>query len=204
MPVYDEVSRITTNTRNENLLADYNLMPCATRCCSGWSIFTSPARNGGVPEKRTTAPPLFPLMSMTILWDEMLVPTAGLRNDNHDEFGNQLTSKAGAALKIRGWETTFFANYGSSFRAPTFFNLYDPTYGNQDLDPEIGAWTAASISTPITQGRVRGVGSWLLDRDSNYLVSNFIFPSSIRSRGMGGISCASAYGAALFSGSPLS
>lgn len=80
------------------------------------------------------------LNDQLLLLDESLVLNGGVRYDDHKEFENEFTYKVGAAYIIKPVGTTFFANYGTSFRAPSIFNLYDPKYGNKDLTPEKG-WT---------------------------------------------------------------
>jgi outer membrane cobalamin receptor len=67
-----------------------------------------------------------------------LVFSFGVRSDHHEEFGDYVTGKVGTSYTFQTVGTTLLTNYGTSFRAPTFFNLYDPKYGNKDLDPEEG------------------------------------------------------------------
>jgi len=66
---------------------------------------------------------------------------AGVRYDHHEEFGSHTTGKIGALYRLQRTQTDFFANYGTSFRAPAFLNLYDAQYGNPDVQPEEG-WMA--------------------------------------------------------------
>ncbi|NOZ68760.1 MAG: TonB-dependent receptor [Deferribacteres bacterium] len=80
----------------------------------------------------------FYLNDQILMLNETLILSLGLRNDHHGEFGNQVTGKAGASYTFRPTGTTLYTNYGTSFKAPTFFNLYDPRYGNRELNPEKG------------------------------------------------------------------
>ncbi len=73
-----------------------------------------------------------------LMFNDSLVFSFGLRQDHHDEFGDHLTGKVGASYTFQELGTTIYSNYGTSFKAPTFSNLYDPRYGNRDLDPEEG------------------------------------------------------------------
>jgi outer membrane cobalamin receptor len=68
-----------------------------------------------------------------------LVPA--LRWDHFSDFGVQMSPKIGLVVNAgEGWLLSVKANYGRSFRAPTFNDLYWPqdayTAGNPDLKPE--------------------------------------------------------------------
>ena len=62
-----------------------------------------------------------------------VIATAGLRRDEHETFGGATTGQAGL-LYARG-ATTFRANYGGGFKAPSLFQLYSQ-FGNLALEPE--------------------------------------------------------------------
>jgi iron complex outermembrane receptor protein len=58
---------------------------------------------------------------------------AGLRYDGYDQFEDAINPRA--ALIYQPWTTsTFKGIYGTAFRVPNFFELFDPF--NQDIDPE--------------------------------------------------------------------
>lgn len=65
---------------------------------------------------------------------DILTLTGGVRNDDHEDFGNHTTFGANAALALRTG-TTVRASYGEGFKAPTLYQLFSD-YGNRDLDPE--------------------------------------------------------------------
>ncbi len=66
-------------------------------------------------------------------WPERLTLDAGVRYDGYDQFDNAINPRA--ALIYQPWKTsTFKAVYGSAFRTPNFFELFDPF--NQDISPE--------------------------------------------------------------------
>src|SRR5450759_2842692 len=88
----------------------------------------------------------------------------GLRGDTYDRYGSRLSPYAGAAWNIlRG--LTLRASFGTSFRVPSFTELYyvDPqNIGNPDLRPET-AWNVEAAAdwtrgrpTFLTQLRVQG------------------------------------------------
>jgi vitamin B12 transporter len=66
----------------------------------------------------------------------MLFASAGIRYDHHNQFGSQITYRFAPALLITGTSTKIKVTVGTGFKAPSLFNLYDPTYGNENLKPE--------------------------------------------------------------------
>ena len=62
--------------------------------------------------------------------------TGGVRHDDHSQFGGATTFGANANYSPNHGLTNVRASYGEGFRAPSLYQLYDPTYGNAALDPE--------------------------------------------------------------------
>jgi len=60
--------------------------------------------------------------------------TAGLRHDNYDTFGSELSPRVAAAWVRNGHKVR--AAYGQGFRAPAIGELYSPFFGFPDLHPE--------------------------------------------------------------------
>ena len=62
--------------------------------------------------------------------------TLGARLDDHSKFGTQFTYKI--APSYMHWETgtKIKATIGTGFKAPSLYYLYDPAYGNENLNPE--------------------------------------------------------------------
>ena len=94
-----------------------------------------------------------------LLMDERLAVNLGGRVDDHQEFGTHFTYKVGTAyfltdtLKIK-------ANLGTGFRAPSLFNLYDPRYGNPDLDPEESTGGDIGVEQELLGGKFRWSVNW--------------------------------------------
>ena len=65
-----------------------------------------------------------------------LVVIAGVRVDDHEEFGDKATFRVAPSYTFAATGTTLKASYGTGFRAPSLYELYDPSYGNADLDAE--------------------------------------------------------------------
>lgn len=61
---------------------------------------------------------------------------AGIRFDDNEKFGSHSTYKLGAAYFFDKTNTKLKANYGTGFKAPSLFYLFDPAFGNPDLKPE--------------------------------------------------------------------
>lgn len=64
-----------------------------------------------------------------------LTLTAGLRHDEHDEFGGHTLGSLAAAWSLNEGATILRASWGQGFRAPGLYELYSE-YGNTALDPE--------------------------------------------------------------------
>jgi vitamin B12 transporter len=67
---------------------------------------------------------------------ESFFGTIGVRLDNNSQFGNAITYRIAPAYMFWQTGTKLKATLGTGFKAPSLFYLYDPLYGNPDLDPE--------------------------------------------------------------------
>ncbi len=65
-----------------------------------------------------------------------LFVNAGIRSDMHQSFGRQTTWKVAPGYRIGKIGTLLKASYGTGFKAPSLFSLYDLTYGNPLLSSE--------------------------------------------------------------------
>ena len=97
---------------------------------------------------------------------------ADLRHDRNGQFGGVTTGRLGWSLELaRGLRLRALA--GTTFRAPSFNDLYFPGYGIATLQPERGrslelglAWTAGESSASVTlyRNRVRDLIGYEADR----------------------------------------
>ncbi|MDI9423874.1 MAG: TonB-dependent receptor [Spirochaetota bacterium] len=78
--------------------------------------------------------------------------TAGVRVDDHQEFGSRFTWQANSSFAMPVTGTRLKALYGTGFKAPSIYQLYDPTYGNKGLDPERSTSWEAGIEQPLANG----------------------------------------------------
>jgi vitamin B12 transporter len=70
------------------------------------------------------------------LLESKLLLTAGLRYDNYKSLGEKTTYRLGTNYIIPKIDVKLKANYGTSFRVPTFDDLYYPLFSNPNLKPE--------------------------------------------------------------------
>ncbi|WP_457756303.1 TonB-dependent receptor plug domain-containing protein, partial [Thermodesulfatator indicus] len=88
------------------------------------------------------------------------VANLGLRYTKHETAGSKVTYRvAGAVFPIEA--VKIHASYGTGFRTPGLYQLYDPTSGNQDLKPE-KSW-----------GYDAGVTFYAWDRKASFDVTYF-------------------------------
>jgi len=62
--------------------------------------------------------------------------TMGIRYDDNQKFGGVTTFRIAPAYFISSTGTKIKASYGSGFKAPSLYYLYDPLFGNPHLKPE--------------------------------------------------------------------
>jgi len=69
-------------------------------------------------------------------WKDVLFLTAGTRVDHHEEFGRACTWRVAPAVWIDATQTKVKGALGTGFQAPTIYQLYTPSYGNDSLGPQ--------------------------------------------------------------------
>ncbi len=67
---------------------------------------------------------------------ERLFVTPAVRVDDHELFGTEVTYKVSSAYLIEPLDTRLKCNIGTGFKAPSLYQLFDPTYGSQNLKPD--------------------------------------------------------------------
>jgi vitamin B12 transporter len=78
--------------------------------------------------------------------DSGLTLTLGARADDHSSFGKATTWRAGISVPVSE-KTRFRTVYGTGFRAPSIDQLFNPDYGNPDLDAEQSRGWDAGLET---------------------------------------------------------
>lgn len=99
-------------------------------------------------------------------WDTVrdAVLAAGLRTDDHSEFGSESSPYVGARAKVE--EVDLRANWGQGFRAPKASELFDPFVGNDALGAETSESLDVGASRPFLGGALTAGVTWFrLDVD---------------------------------------
>ncbi|MEN8261133.1 MAG: TonB-dependent receptor [Pseudomonadota bacterium] len=62
--------------------------------------------------------------------------TAGVRVDDQNRIGSRVTWRLAQTINIDETGTRLKGSYGTGFKSPSLFDLFDPIFGNPDLRPE--------------------------------------------------------------------
>ena len=95
------------------------------------------------------------------------------RHDDNEQFGGQATGSAAWSHRFAGGRR-LTASFGSAFRAPTFNELYYPSFGNPALRPE------HSRSAELGLDSSRGEAQWSLHTFETRVNDLIAFDSSFR------------------------
>jgi len=84
-------------------------------------------------------------------WDviEHLTTSAALRWEHYDGLGGKATWRLGSVYNVEQTGTSFKAGVGTSFRAPSYMELYYPYGGNSSLSPESSVGWEAGVAQKI-------------------------------------------------------
>jgi len=89
-------------------------------------------------------------------WEDRFSLTAGIRNDDHSQFGDETTFRLSSSWSFAGG-TRLHGTFGTGFKAPTLNDLFFPFFSNPDLVPE----TSESFDFGVEQ--VWGADRWRFD-----------------------------------------
>ena len=121
-------------------------------------------------DKKSTIWGLYAQDQLKVL--EGLYLLGGIRNDNHDEYGNKFTWRAGASYTVKATDTIVKGTYGTGFKSPTLYQLYSP-YGNKDLDPQKSkGWDLGVVQKLWSERIVAGLTYFNLKTD-NLILRDF-------------------------------
>ncbi|MFC5386934.1 TonB-dependent receptor plug domain-containing protein [Aquamicrobium segne] len=157
--------------------------------------------------KVITSPPTNDKYDLTGVWGqailsplEDLVITAGLRHDEHSEFGGHTTYRGTASYTLSHTGTRLHSSFGTGFRAPSLYELYAPPFppdpdwgfpggpvGNVDLKPETSKSFDIGIGQSFWNDRlVADVTYFSIDVDNLIIYGNGYeqVPGTTRSRGV--------------------
>lgn len=86
--------------------------------------------------------------------NENLDVTLGARYDDNSSYGEETTYRATFSYRIDSLDARVRGSFGSSFQAPTFFQLFSPFYGNTELKPEFGKGWDLGFEKTLLDGRL--------------------------------------------------
>ncbi len=89
----------------------------------------------------------------------------GVRYDKHSRFGSVITYRIAPAYIFWKTGTKIKATFGTGFKAPSLFYLFDPAYGNINLKPEKSTGWDVGIEQFLFQDK--------LDAGLNYFDNSF-------------------------------
>lgn len=115
-----------------------------------------------------------------------LTITGGIRNDDHDAFGNHTTVGANAALALAEG-TVLRASYGEGFKAPTLYQLYS-AYGTRTLQPETARNYDVGVEQSLLGGHARASATWFHRDTTNQIdfdLGTFTYANIARTRAQG-------------------
>lgn len=77
---------------------------------------------------------------------------AGARLNNHSEYGNHVVYSVNPSFKkdLNFGYVKGLASYSTAYIAPSLYKLFEPTYGNVDLQPEENATIEAGVEVGVT------------------------------------------------------
>lgn len=88
-----------------------------------------------------------------------LVVVAGMRVDDHEEFGNKATFRFAPSYEVRQTGITIKGSYGTGFRSPSLYELYSE-YGNPDLEAEESKGWDLGFTQVVSDGMIRYGVTW--------------------------------------------
>ncbi|MBC7947871.1 MAG: TonB-dependent receptor [Chitinophagaceae bacterium] len=90
----------------------------------------------------------------------------GGRWNQHSQYGSNITFTLNPSYLIEE-KVKLFGNLYSSFKSPTLYQLFDPSAGNPDLEPERGMTTEAGVQWFASKAfRTRVVGFYRKTKDA--------------------------------------
>jgi vitamin B12 transporter len=104
--------------------------------------------------------------------------TGGLRYNDHSLFGEETTYSASAAYHFEQTGTTLKASYGTGYRAPSLYELYDPNNGNADLSPETSESWDLGFEQQACNGKVTFGMNYFENRTKNAIDWTADFPGA--------------------------
>ncbi len=119
-----------------------------------------------------------------------LTLTAGLRHDEHSEFGGYTTYRLSGSYNLPDYGTRLHSSFGTGFRSPSLYELYDPFAGNTALRPEQSTSFDIGVEQKFLGGKLVGdITYFMLNTDDlidyDYTTSRYVqLPGTTRRNGV--------------------
>ncbi|HWK54334.1 MAG TPA: TonB-dependent receptor [Hyphomicrobiales bacterium] len=110
-------------------------------------------------------------LQLQVELSEALHLTFGTRRDDHDTFGAQQSHQVTAAWAFNDGNTLWRSSWGTGFKAPTMYQLFDARYGNPDAQPEeaLDSWDT-SVEQHFLERRAMVSAGYFFTKTKNLLV----------------------------------
>jgi vitamin B12 transporter len=108
-------------------------------------------------------------LQQLFLDDRRLVLTGGVRLDDNNRFGEEVSPAGGASYGLAATGTRFRVTYAEGFKAPTLNELFFPNFGNPNLDAETSREVTTGFDQPFGGERAVVSASWF-HRDVDDLI----------------------------------
>ena len=180
-PPGDFAFTVQTNTRHSELevLSTWEIAGIDTLTL-GYENQRDQGNNRGTFRAGIETNSLFVQNELRIL--DRVILGGGLRWDDNDRFGDELTPRASIVVLLPETGTRLRATYGEAFRAPTLNDLFFPDFtgvcppfGNVNLKPETSRSWEAGADQKLWQGRVR-FGATYFKNSFRDLITGVVVP----------------------------
>jgi vitamin B12 transporter len=107
---------------------------------------------------------------------DRLFMSAGVRVEDNSVFGDSVTERGSLAYQIKEWGTRIRGGAGSGFRAPTFNDLFFPSFASPDLVPEKSFSYDFGVDQNFWANRVRLGLTYFQTKYTNLIVCCELLP----------------------------
>ncbi|MEE4608752.1 MAG: TonB-dependent receptor [Desulfobacteraceae bacterium] len=125
------------------------------------AVFLSEGFESDIEREKTANTDSFWIQNQ-FFWQDWFELVAGLRMDDHEEFGSETTYRIAPSFTLPFTGSVLKGAYATGFRTPSLYELYAdavPAWffagGNKQLEPETSKGWEVGIEQPFWQGRLK-------------------------------------------------